>query len=242
MTDLDKLLEEYSKSRDKSVRNKIIEETVGLVKIVAGKMYNHLGGTVSYEDIESYGIIGLIDSIDKFDIGKGVKFNTYAHIRIRGAILDKLRALDWVPREVRKKSRLLQDVISVLSNELGREPSNVEIADRMEITPEELNKLLQETGVYNVVSLEECLEEVKGIEGMGSPSRELEELELKEELIKSIEELKEQERLVISLYYYDELTLKEIGYVLGVTESRVSQIHSKAVLKLRGKLENVYSY
>ena len=242
MTDLDKLLEEYSKSRDKSVRNKIIEETVGLVKIVAGKMYNHLGGTVSYEDIESYGIIGLIDSIDKFDIGKGVKFNTYAPIRIRGAILDKLRALDWVPREVRKKSRLLQDVISVLSNELGREPSNVEIADRMEITPEELNKLLQETDVYNVVSLEEYLEEVKGIEGMGSPSREIEELELKEELIKSIGELKEQERLVISLYYYDELTLKEIGYVLGVTESRVSQIHSKAILKLRGKLENVYSY
>ena len=153
-----------------------------------------------------------------------------------------MRALDWVPREVRKKSRLLQDVISVLSNELGREPSNVEIADRMEITPEELNKLLQETDVYNVVSLEEYLEEVKGIAGMGSPSRELEESELKEELIKSIEELKEQERLVISLYYYDELTLKEIGYVLGVTESRVSQIHSKAILKLRGKLENVYSY
>ncbi|HZK57640.1 MAG TPA: FliA/WhiG family RNA polymerase sigma factor [Clostridia bacterium] len=233
------LWHDYKNNRDLQTKTKLIEHYVQLVKIIAGRLYTSYGTNVEYDDLVSYGIFGLIDAIEKFDLDKQVKFKTYAQIRIRGAIIDELRSLDWIPRSVRQKSRQIEETYGKLENQLGRSVSDIEVADELGITIKELQDVLMQTNSFNIISLEETIFENNIV------SKQEEQGDLPEEVIcvkethnvlrENIEKLPEREKQVISLYYYNNLTYKEIGAVLQVSESRVSQLHSKAILRLRAK-------
>lgn len=239
-----KLWDEYSRTKSDAVRERLILEYVPLVKVVAGRLSMYLGYNVDYEDLCSYGIFGLIDSIDKFDKEKDVKFETYASLRIRGAILDQIRKLDWIPRTVRQRQRQLDAAMRDLENELGRPATEDEIAVKLGISDEELGEWQSQCKVGNVVSLNEYLETGADIsnESAGasrhfdSPEKAFLKDELKEKLIEALDLLTEKEKSVVVLYYYEELTLKEISNVLDVSESRVSQLHTKALNKMKGVL------
>ena len=238
-----KLWQEYDKARTPAIREKIIIEYAGLVKIVAGKLSMYLGNNVEYDDLVGYGTFGLIDAIDKFVLTKGVKFETYASLRIRGAILDQIRKMDWIPRTVRQKQKRVEQAQAELENELGRPATDKELAQKLEVSDDELTELLEETKVANMVSLDEYMEqgsEVKMSPGKKSsivmPETSAVKKELKEQLIKALGSLTEKEKKVVVLYYYEDLTLKEISRVLEVSESRVSQLHTKAIMKMRGQL------
>lgn len=233
---------EYVENKDKEIKKKLIENYITLVKIIAGRMYNFYGSKIEYDDLLGYGILGLIDSIDKFDITKNIKFETYAQIRIKGAIIDNIRKLDWIPRSLRKKSKDVQNAMFLLENKLGRSPSNKEISEQLEIPLNELELLLSDISTFNVSSLEEFLVtggdsslDIK--EERNTPEDVFEKKEIKELLAYSINTLSKNEKMVISLYYYDEFTYKEIGNIMELSESRISQIHSKSILKIRNILE-----
>ena len=238
--DINSLWIDYSKTKDKEIKKKLIENYVELVRIIAGRMYNFYGTKVEYDDLIGYGVLGLIDSIDKFDITKDIKFETYAQIRIKGAIIDNIRKLDWIPRSLRKKSKDIQITISTLENRLGRSPSNAEIAYEMGIEEDNLDLLLSDISTFNMSSLEEMIYSVGDYftksESLDSPEDIYEKSEIVKILEKSIEILNKSEKLVITLYYYEELTYKEIGEVMDLSESRISQIHSKAILKMKNNL------
>lgn len=235
------LWKDYKEKKDPKAREKLIEEYVDIVKIVAGRLSIQYGGHVEYEDLVSYGIFGLIDALEKFDLAKEVKFRTYAQIRVRGAIIDQLRNLDWIPRSIRQKSKKLESAYSHLEEKFKRHATEAEVADYMEISKEELQNLLTQINSFNLVSLEEKLEEGTTFD---MPKREEEvpeniyiERETFEVLRRRIEDLPDREKQIISLYYYDELTYKEIGEIIGISESRVSQIHSKAIIRLKNQLD-----
>lgn len=238
-----KLWEEYSKKKTPALQEKLIIEYAGLVKIVAGRLSMYLGYNVEYDDLVGYGIFGLIDAIDKFDYTKGVKFETYASLRIRGAILDQIRKMDWIPRSIRQKQRKLDLAYQNLELKYGRMASDEEVAKELEIGLEELEQWQNQTKITNIISLDEFMDQ--GSEGSidqnfalsyEQPDKILEKQELKDLLIKTLETLTEKEKTVIILYYYEELTLKEISRILEVSESRVSQLHTKALQKMKGKL------
>lgn len=235
------LWKDYKEKKDPKAREKLIEHHVDIVKIVAGRLSIQYGGHVEYEDLVSYGIFGLIDALEKFDLAKEVKFRTYAQIRVRGAIIDQLRNLDWIPRSIRQKSKKLERAYQHLEEKFKRHATEAEVADYMEITKEELKDLLTQINGFNLVSLEEKLEEGTTFD---MPKREEEvpeniyiERETFDVLRRRIEDLPDREKQVISLYYYDELTYKEIGEIIGISESRVSQIHSKAIIRLKNQLD-----
>ncbi|NLK43009.1 MAG: FliA/WhiG family RNA polymerase sigma factor [Tissierellia bacterium] len=239
--DIDNLWTKYTKTKDKEVKKAIIEYYIDLVKIVSGRMYNFYGSKIEYEDLLGYGILGLIDSIDKFDITKNIKFETYAQIRIKGAIIDNIRKLDWIPRSLRKKSKDVQNTIYQLENQLGRTPTNGEIAKALDISLKELETLLSDISTFNISSLDEIILANGDFssdfqQDNNRPEEIYENKELKEILADSFNILTENEKLVISLYYYEELTYKEIGYIMDLSESRISQIHSKAILKIKNYL------
>jgi len=238
-----KLWEEYSKKRTPELQEKIIIEYAGLVKLVAGRLSMYLGYNVEYDDLVGYGIFGLIDAIDKFDFFKGVKFETYASLRIRGAILDQIRKMDWIPRSIRQKQRKMDMAYQSLEIQNGRSANDCEVAQILEITVEELETWQNQTKVTNIISLDEFMEQGSetNIEpcitaGFDQPEKILEKQELKEILTKTLETLTEKEKTVIVLYYYEELTLKEISRILEVSESRISQLHTKALQKMKIKL------
>ena len=241
-----KLWEEYSKNKTPELREKIIIEYASLVKIVAGKLGIYLGYNVEYDDLVGYGTFGLIDAIDKYDFDKGVKFETYASLRIRGAILDQVRRMDWLPRTVRQKQKRMDAAYQKLETESGRFATDEELAAELEISVEELNQWQTQTKAAGVVSLDEYLEQgsENGIVGtvesedFAQPEKQMEQKTMKELLVRSLESLTEKEKKVVLLYYYEELTLKEISEVLEVSESRISQLHTKAIQKLRLKLGN----
>lgn len=240
-----KLWEEYSKKRTPELQEKIIIEYAGLVKLVAGRLSMYLGYNVEYDDLVGYGVFGLIDAIDKFDFAKGVKFETYASLRIRGAILDQIRKMDWIPRSIRQKQRKLDMAYQSLEVKYGRAADALEVAQELEITVDELETWQNQTKVTNIISLDEFMEQGSeaGIEpgitaAFGHPEKIMEKQELKEILAKTLETLTEKERTVIVLYYYEELTLKEISRILEVSESRISQLHTKALQKMKAKLGN----
>ena len=241
-----KLWEEYGKNKTPELREKIIIEYAGLVKIVAGKLGIYLGYNVEYDDLVGYGTFGLIDAIDKYDFDKGVKFETYASLRIRGAILDQVRRMDWLPRTVRQKQKKMDAAYQKLETESGRFATDEELAAELEISVEELGQWQAQTKAAGVVSLDEYLEQgsENGIVGtvesedFAGPEKQMEQKTMKELLVQSLESLTEKEKKVILLYYYEELTLKEISEVLEVSESRISQLHTKAIQKLRLKLGN----
>jgi len=238
-----KLWEEYSKKRTPQLQEKIIIEYAGLVKLVAGRLSMYLGNNVEYDDLVGYGTFGLIDAIDKYDHTKGVKFETYASLRIRGAILDQIRKMDWIPRSVRQKQRKLDQAYQNLEKRYGRPVNDEEIARELDITVDELENWQNQTKITNLISLDEFLEqgsESKVEQNLTSdynqPEKILERNELKELIVQSLETLTEKEKKVIILYYYEELTLKEISKILEVSESRVSQLHTKALQKMKVKL------
>ena len=242
-----KIWEEYAKAKSPEVREKIILEYAPLVKVVAGRLSMYLGYNVEYEDLVSYGIFGLIDAIDKFDFLKDVKFVTYASLRIRGAILDQIRKMDWIPRTIRQKQKKIDTVIRDIEIKYGRSATDEEIATGLGITGEEYLDWQSQMKITNIVSLNEFLEqgsEVPNEANQGrstqfdSPEAVLERDELKKILVEALDLLTEKERKVIVLYYYEELTLKEISNILGVSESRISQLHTRALQKMRGKMGN----
>ncbi len=239
----EKLWEEYQKNSTPELREKLITEYAPLVKVVAGRLSMYLGYNVEYEDLVSYGIFGLIDAIDKFDIGKDVKFETYASLRIRGSILDQIRKMDWIPRTVRQKQKKIEEAIKSVESRTGRNASDDEIATELGIAETELNEWQTQLKVTNVVSLNEFVEQggepvmdARNNSHFVQPEESVQEEELKKVLAETMELLTEKERRVILLYYYEELTLKEISNVLEVSESRVSQLHTKALLKMRKKM------
>ena len=237
-----KLLEEYAKTKSPETRETIILEYAPLVKVVAGRLSMYLGYNVEYEDLVSYGIFGLIDAIDKFDCLKDVKFETYASLRIRGAILDQIRKMDWIPRTIRQKQKKIEAVIKEIEQKEGHAATDEEIARGLGISEDEYLDWQSQMKITNVVSLNEFLEqgsEVPNEAGQSrstqfdSPEEVLERDELKKMLTESLEILTEKERKVIVLYYYEDLTLKEISNVLEVSESRISQLHTKALMKMK---------
>lgn len=236
----DMLWKNYKETRDLSFKQILIEKYIQLVKIVAGRMYNYYGGNVEYEDLVGFGIFGLIDAIDKFDINRDLKFETYAQIRIRGSIIDNLRKLDWIPRGLRKKTKEMEKAINILENKLGRSATTKEIAIELNIDEAEVESILSEISTLNIISLEETLiskgDIYENLSDLDSPDKIFENKELKFLLKDAIENLSEREKTVVSLYYYEGLTYKEIACILEVSESRISQIHSKAILSLKNLL------
>ncbi len=239
------LWRKYSETRDPAIREQLILEYADLIKYVAGRLSIYFGSNVEYDDLIGYGVFGLIDAIEKFDPSKKIKFETYGSLRIRGAIIDSIREQDWAPRSLRKKSKDLEKAWSELENKLGHAASDQQVADQMGISVDELNKLVQEMNMSQMVSLDDYLEQnhEAGLELSDSssteilPERRMEIVEVRDILSEAIERLPEKEKTVISLYYHEELTLKEISAIMKVSESRISQLHTKAILRMRGRLE-----
>ena len=238
-----KLWQEYMQTGKSEIREQLIAEYAQLVKLVAGRLSMYLGYNVEYDDLVGYGIFGLIDAIDKFDYSKNVKFESYASLRIRGAILDQIRKMDWLPRSIRQKQKKIDAALAKIETEKGPVATDEEIAEELEITVDELNSWQGQTKASNLISLDEYTEtgsEAK-IESVTNthfdqPEEVLEKEELKIKLTEAINSLTEKERNVITLYYYEEMTLKEISLVLNVSESRVSQLHTKALGRMRKTL------
>jgi RNA polymerase sigma factor for flagellar operon FliA len=242
------LWREYRQGGSDAAREQLIVGYSPLVKYVAGRVAIGLPPNVEFDDLVSYGIFGLIDAIDKFDPERGIKFETYAIARIRGAIMDGLRNNDWVPRSVRQKAKELEKVCNELENRLGRYATDQEISASLNISLEEFYRLLKEVSCTTLSSLDEIwltknpeddnvrvLDLIENEES-SDPEQLYEIAELKAALTKAIDALSDREKLVITLYYYEGLTLKEIGETLNISESRVSQIHTKAIFRLQGRL------
>lgn len=241
--DREKLWETYRKKPSQELREQLIIEYSQLVKLVAGRLSMYLGYNVDYDDLVSYGIFGLIDAIDKFDLTKNVKFETYASLRIRGAILDQIRKMDWIPRTVRQRQRKMDEAIKIIEMRTGKTATDEELAQELGLSLDELCNWQSQLKVTNVVSLNEFEEngpepviDQSNQSRFSRPEEVVEEAELKQTLTESLDVLTEKERRVIELYYYEELTLKEISKVLEVSESRVSQLHTKALNKMRKKM------
>lgn len=247
MDEKDKLWEEYSKTKSDKIREQLIIEYVPLVKLVAGRLNMYLGYTVEYDDLVSYGVFGLIDAIDKFDYGKGIKFETYASLRIRGSILDQIRKMDWIPRSVRQKQKQIEVAITKLEKEKGSDIRDKDIAAELGISLDEYRGWESQTNISNIASLDEFMEQ--GTEGSVKefrnrtyiePEEAVDREEIKKMLMNALEGLTEKERKVVLLYYYEELTLKEVAVVLEVSESRISQLHSKALEKMKKYLGSYF--
>ncbi len=242
-----KLWDEYMKTGSAQLREKIILEYAPLVKTVAGRLSMYLGYNVEYDDLVSYGIFGLIDAIDKFDTMKEVKFETYASLRIRGAILDQIRKMDWIPRTIRQRQKQIDSAIRQIESETGQSVSDEEIAKKLGITEEEFVDWQSQMKITGLVSLNEYIEQGSDVsQDSGqhtaarfvSPEENIEKQELARVLGEALELLTEKEKKVITMYYYEELTLKEISSVLEVSESRISQLHTRALQKMKVKMGN----
>ena len=246
----DELWLEFKKTKSPQLRDKFIRQYMPLVKYVAGKVSVGMPGSVDFDDLVGYGQFGLLDAINKFDPEKNVKFKTYAVTRIRGAIFDELRTLDWVPRSVRQKSREIEDTIVQLESKLGRPASDSEVAGAMGISEDEYHQTILKVSGTSVLSLNDvwysgeesehvsigdCIESPTSL----NPDVIVEREEIRRVIIEAINELPEKEKMVLVLYYHEDMTFKEIGQVLEVSESRVSQLHTKANLRLRAKLTNI---
>ena len=242
----------YQKHKSDEMRRTLLDKYVPLVQNVATRMAMGFPRSVELSDLVNTGVIGLIEAFGHFDPDRGVKFETYAVPRIRGAILDELRALDWVPRSTRAKSREIDRAVTVLENKLGRSPGRPELAKQLNLTDRELHLAIDDVSSTNMLSLDEIIypeddnRQVPRIETVSDGSSqsvlgEIEKGELRSFLVVAIDRLTDQEKLVIALYYFEELTLKEIGEVMSISESRVSQIHTRAVAKLRGMVREKFA-
>jgi RNA polymerase sigma factor FliA len=250
--ELRELWRSYKQDGDERARERLVVAYSPLVKFIAGRMASGLPSHVDEGDLVSYGLLGLIGAIERFDLDREIKFETFAVARIKGAIIDELRSLDWVPRSVRARARDVERAHAALEAEFGRSPSEEEMAKKLEITVDEFRDALLQIANSSVLALDDLWTFADPDGGGGQisvldtiqdpnaldPESEAHTAELKDRLADAIESLPERERLVIALYYYENLTLREIGEVLGVTESRVSQLHTKSVLALRSRFQS----
>ena len=231
-------------------REEVIKRYSPMIKYVANRIAMRLPPHIEVDDLISVGVLGLMDAISKYDSSRGAKFKTYAEFRVRGAILDELRAMDWVPRSIRQKASNVDKVVQGLQAKLNRAPEDEEVAKEMGLSLDQFHNTLNETKSVPIFSLEDLgiakesgeqqsLLDCLAGKADADPQTQIRLIELKEIIEKAIDALPEKERLMVSLYYYEELTMKEIGAVLEITESRVSQIHSKAVYRLRTKLKAI---
>ena len=247
---INELWRRFKVDGDQQARDRLILAYAPLVKYVAGRMGSGLPAHIEESDLISYGLLGLIGALERFDPDRQIKFETYAISRIKGSIIDELRSMDWVPRSVRSKAREIERVCALLENRLQRAPTDDEIAAELGITLEEFHHALTQISNTSLVALDE-LWAISGSDGdtaslidtiedpkSRDPSRMLDLSEMKSRLAAAIDALPPREKIVIALYYYENLTLREIGEVLGVTESRVSQLHTKAILRLKGRLRD----
>jgi len=243
---------QYRTEKSKPARDELIERYIHLAKYVVDRLNIKPSASVSYDDLVAQAIVGLIDAVDRYDPTRGVKFETYAYCRIRGAVMDMLREMDWVPRSVRAKEADLREIYAQLEGALGRSPTDEEVAEQLGLSSEKFADFVQDVGQWAMVSFEDTLAACTGEEELAlseviedeqaiSPAGHAERQDQRRLLAGAIDELPEKERTVISLYYRDGLTLKEIGKVLGVTESRVCQVHTKAVLRLQSKLQGEFA-
>ena len=239
----------YKENGDSNARERLVLAYSPLVKYVAGRMASGLPAHVEEADLISYGLVGLINAIERFEVEREIKFETYAITRIKGSIIDELRSLDWVPRSVRAKAREIERANAKLEHKLHRAPTDQEMAAELEVDVEEFQEALMRISNSSVVALDELwtvsdssgdqvslLDTIQD-ETAADPAQEMDLTDMKDRLADSIARLPEREKLVVALYYYENLTLREIGEVLGVTESRVSQLHTKAVLRLKSRLQ-----
>lgn len=241
-----KLWKKYKRTKSRMLREEIVKRYLYLVKYVAGRVAIGLPPNVEFNDLVSYGILGLFDAINKYDVTQGNKFETYAVSRVRGSIMDELRKLDWAPRLLRKKAREIEKKHRELEDKLGRAPHEDDVAKELKISVDELNNIYSELSSTTFLSLDEVWQNDEG----NKPISRLQTIEdsitdqfqfvhqneVKEILSSAIDDLPEREKLVVVLYYYENLTLREIGEILNVSESRVCQIHTKVVLRLRSQL------
>jgi RNA polymerase sigma factor for flagellar operon FliA len=249
-TDTNVLWKEYKRTGERALRDRLILTYAPLVKYVAGRLGSGLPAHVEEGDLVAYGLLGLMGAIDRFDPSRDIKFETYAIARIKGSIIDELRSMDWVPRSVRARARDIERAIAELEARLTRAPTDEEIADKLGITEEEFQDSLLEISRSSIAALDElwaspgssgdAVALIDTIEDpqAAEPQSAMDQTELREALGEAISRLPEREKLVVTLYYYEELTLREIGEVLGVTESRVSQLHTKAILRLKARLSS----
>ncbi len=246
----EELWKEYRKTHKQEIRDTLIRQYAPLVKYVAGKISVGMPQNVDFDDLVGFGVFGLFDAIEKFDPEKHVKFKTYAVTRIRGAIFDELRSIDWVPRSVRQKTREIEDTIQTLEADLGRSASDTEIAKAMNMSVDQYNQMVLKVRGTSILSLNDVWftgddsDKVSIQDSIESPvslqpDSIAEKDEIRRVIVEAINELPDKEKKVLVLYYYEDLTLKEIGKVLEVTESRISQLHTKAIMRLRSKLTNV---
>lgn len=240
----------YKEDADPKARDRLILNYAPLVKYVAGRMGTNFPSHVDESDLISYGLLGLIGAIERFDLSRNIKFETYAITRVKGSILDELRSLDWVPRSVRSMARRIEKSSAALENKLYRAPTDEELAKDLNLSMQEFHEALTRISSSSMVALEELwtisstgtesVALIDTIEDRSSkdPAKVVDITEVKERLAHAISNLPEREKIVIALYYYEGLTLREIGDVLGVTESRISQLHTKAILRLKGRLKD----
>jgi len=231
---------------DPKLREELVVKYAPLVRYIAGRIAVRVPPNISREELVSAGIVGLLDALDKFDSEMGIKFQTYAEHRIRGAILDELRKMDWIPRSVRKDIHRIEDAMLSLNSRLSREPDDAEVAQELDIDIDTYYKMVSRAQGVSLLSLDKIMPDgsapafTKQASDGPSPFDALKVKELKNAISQVLSELSGKEQLVVALYYYEELTLKEIARVLSLTESRISQIHSKAIIRLRSKLRSYY--
>lgn len=245
-TSADTLWQSFTETRNEKIREKLLFQYLPLVKQIAGGIIGKLPSSVLIDELIDAGVIGLLESIDRYDTQASVKFETYAFTRVRGAMMDELRKMDWAPRSLREKTKRLDEAHRVLASKLGRQPSQGEIAEHLEITLDKFHQLTKEVIAVNPISFDQDifsgagesanLYDVVEEQDAITPMKSLEDKELKSLVVGEIEKLPKNEKLVIALYYYEELTLREIGEILNLSESRVSQIHSKVVKKMKTAL------
>ena len=239
--DTRQLWEKYNRKKTVEVRNQLAEHHLPLIKVVAGRLAMSLPPHLDRDDLLSTGFFGLLDAIDRYDINRNIKFETYAGVRIRGAMIDYLRSKDWIPVTMRQKLRRYEQKVYQLESELGRSATDAEIAEALEISTKELQVIVGQFNSSTIIPLEEYLRTDSPEALDADPVETTEYLELKETLSKVIDKLPEKERLVVSLYYYDELTLKEISLIMHLSEARISQLHTKAIMRMRGSLSKMKS-
>jgi RNA polymerase sigma factor for flagellar operon FliA len=245
-TDLQSLWRAYRQTGDENLRERLVLTYAPLVKFVAGRLRSTMPAHVEEEELISCGLLGLLSAINRYDPDREAKFETFAIQRIRGSIIDGLRSQDWVPRSVRARARLIERTMATLQRELGRVPTDAEVANKLGVTPEELDEYLEEIGRTTLVSLNEILhapsengdtvQDTIEDDLLVPVDEEVENADRCEQIAEVISQLPEREQMIITLYYYEGLMLREIGEVLGVTESRVSQLHTKAIFRLRSFL------